>query len=140
MNATWAYEFFINYQKFNLICDLIFRQLILPLILAFFVVWINAREISVRDSQWSDFSGNNSHWVNCTIDGETFYDDDCYGWIEKVLKWLGLGIFLIIFLMCGCFWYCFCSICQICCCSERPREVIYTTYVYPTQNPYSQIP
>lgn len=102
------------------------------------ILWINAREIKQDNPLWGGLAKNESHWANCTIDGETHYDEECYGWIGKFITWIGLGLFVLLFLCCGCFWYCVCTICQILCCSERPREVIYTRYVYPTT--YTQIP
>jgi hypothetical protein len=112
------------------------KGLVSTLILLSFAYWINAQ--SSDDQSSVDPSKNRTHWINCTIDGEVKFDEDCLGWLSKFLTWLGLGIFIFFFLLCGCLWYCLCTICQIICCTERPREVIYTTYVYPTS--YSQIP
>lgn len=113
------------------------RYLLTAIVLLTFAWWINGQDLN---SGFFDekYPHNGTHLYNCTIDGVVHYDDDCLNWLAKFLKWIGLGIILIIFLFCGCLWYCVCTISRIFCCSERPREVIYTTYIHPTS--YSQMP
>lgn len=134
---TWSscefniYRFFIKF----LICFRFSDQFIFIITLLSFAIWINAQPI---DTEEFVHHNNKTHWLNCTIDGKIKYDEDCFDWLQKFVTWLGFGLLIFFFLTCGCLWYCLCTICQICCCSERPREVIYTTYVYPTT--YTQIP
>lgn len=115
------------------------NYLITSIILITFAVWINGQSVE-HESSLNRFSKNETHWTNCTINGTTHYDEDCYPWIGKFIAWIGVGLFVIFFLLCGCLWFCVCTICRIICCTERPREVIYTTYVYPSSSSYSQIP
>lgn len=93
---------------------------------------------TVESRNINEFPNNGSHWMNCTIDGVVHYDKECFNWIENFITWIGLGIFVIFFLLCGCLWFCLCTICRIICCTEHPRDAIYSTYVYPTT--YTQIP
>lgn len=64
-------------------------QIVLLIIFVTFTVWINAKEI--RDDQWNDniSHSNKTHWYNCTINGTVYYDDDCVGWIGKMLFYMG---------------------------------------------------
>ncbi|CRL03722.1 CLUMA_CG016294, isoform A [Clunio marinus] len=115
------------------------HQILSAVILITFSLWINAQEISKNGDRSSYESlENKTHWINCTIDGVVHYDEECFDWLGKFFTWIGLGLFVIIFLLCGCLWYCVCTICSICCCTDQPRQVIYTRYVYPTT--YTQIP
>jgi hypothetical protein len=107
------------------------------MILVTFAFWINAQEFE-EGTPFNEIAKNGSHWANCTINGKIHYDEDCFGWIGKFLTWVGLGLFIFFFLICGCLWYCLCTLCRIICCTENPREVIYHSYVYPTS--YVQIP
>lgn len=139
-NSTWTKgrtEFSRLRLKFSNYFYLCSQFFLIAIVLAIFSVLVNGQDINSR-SHFNKDLGNGSHWINCTIDGQTHFNEDCVGWLGKFLTWVGLGLFVILFLLCGCLWYCVCTVCRICCCSERPREVIYTTYVYPTS--YSQIP
>ena len=127
-------KFFSNLYYFCFFCR---NYIVIFVILVTFVIWINGNKVN-NNSLIFEFAKNSSHWTNCTIDGATRYDDNCDPWIAKFLKWMGLGLFIIFFLICCCLWFCVCTICRIICCTERPREVIYTTYVYPAS--YTQLP
>lgn len=127
-----------DWLDFFLISFIILRHFCFGLI----VLWSFSVLISGQETEnqltFDNFSKNGSHWTNCTIDGVVHYDNECYNWIGKFFSVIGLALFVIIFLLCGCLWYCLCTVCRIVCCSDRPREVIYSTYVYP--RPYDQIP
>lgn len=63
-------------------------QIVLFVIFVTFTIWINAKEIGV--DHWDDGISNRTiHWYNCTINGTVYYDDDCVGWIGKMLFWMG---------------------------------------------------
>ncbi|KAG5677847.1 hypothetical protein PVAND_007567 [Polypedilum vanderplanki] len=117
-------------------------QCILFIIFVIFTVWINAQDIINGHDVWTDddFQPNKTIWFNCTdSNGTVHYNEDCFDWLGNALLFLGAVGIIIVTLTCCCFWYCICSLCKVICCSERPREVIYTTYVYPV-TPYTQIP
>lgn len=127
-----------NIKSFEIqlpICLRFSDQFLFALTLLSFAIWINAQPTDFKEFV-SD--RNKTHWLNCTIDGEIKHDKECFGWLAKFITWLGFGLLIFFFLTCGCLWYCLCTLCQICCCSDRPREVIYTTYVHPIT--YTQIP
>lgn len=127
----------LKYFKVDEISSYFRNVLVIFSILTLFVLWIHGAESEHR-TEFEEFNNNGSHWMNCTIDGKTRYDEDCFNWIQNFLTWIGLGLFLAIFLFCGCLWYCLCTICRICCCNDTPRQTLYSTYVYPTT--YTQIP
>lgn len=138
MSKLWVSTLLIVSNSISIIYVSFFRMIGVSIIVLSFVLWINAQEIKRGDLLLNDSQKNKTHWANCTIDGENHYDEECFGWIGKFITWVGLGLFVLFFLMCGCFWYCICALCEIFCCTERPREVIYTRYVYPPT--YTQIP
>ncbi|CAG9799346.1 unnamed protein product [Chironomus riparius] len=110
-------------------------QIVLILVFLLHTYWIAAQDVNLIDDP---DNSNKTHWFNCTINNTIYYDNDCFSWLGNFILGLGLILTVLLMLCCCCFWYCLCSLCKIICCSDNPREVIYTTYVYPSS--YTQIP
>lgn len=81
--------------------------------------------------------GNSTdHYANCSINGETYYDNDCTNFIKRIITWMGFGLVIFVFLICGCLWYCICFLCQALFCRERYEPTMFVRQ-YPN---YSTIP
>lgn len=115
-------------------------QLILFIIFVSFTIWINAQGLDKHRSFGKDDDiPNGTIWFNCTINGTTHYNNDCFDWVGRFVIWLGVGLTITLILVCCCFWYCICTLCRILCCVDQPRGVIYTQYIHPSST-YTQIP
>lgn len=81
---------FIKELRNKIIFSFFRFQIILFVIFVSFTYWINAQDIR-GGYQWDDkISGNGTvHWINCTFNGTTYYDDDCIGWFGKFVLWMG---------------------------------------------------
>lgn len=98
---------------------------------------IFATIFAFSSAQLDVYLGNSTeHFANCTINNVVYYDDDCTNFIKRLITWMGLGILLMLFLVCGCLWYCICFLCQVLFCNDRYNPRMFTRN-YPN---YSTIP
>lgn len=99
--------------------------------LHFSVIFLTISCLALANAQFDINLGNSTnHFANCTINDVVYYDDDCTNILKRFLAWLGFGFLIVLFLGCGCLWYCICALCRVVCCNDRyePRMV---TRVYP---------
>lgn len=64
-------------------------QIVLFIIFVSFTYWINAQDIEGRWTTEIPDSNKTVHWINCTINGTIYYDEDCFGWLGQFMLWLG---------------------------------------------------